>query len=96
MLEKFKVLGCLMSLKIHLWICTWIFSPKSWCTEWEARRNFHQDIKEIERRHQSQRNVNMTGDCCWTLQHEIPETSHKRKSNKHSFASKRKRQYKTI
>jgi hypothetical protein len=50
----------------------------------------------MERRYQGWWNVNMTGDCCWTLHHEIPETSHKRKSNVGSFAGKRKRQYKPI
>jgi hypothetical protein len=38
----------------------------------------------------------MMGDCCWTLHREIPETSHKRKSNINSFAGKRKRQSKVI
>jgi hypothetical protein len=34
MLEKFKVLGCLTSLKIHFFLIrTWIFSRKSWCSE---------------------------------------------------------------
>jgi hypothetical protein len=28
MLEKFKVLGCLMSLKVHFLIRTWKFFPK--------------------------------------------------------------------
>jgi hypothetical protein len=57
---------------------------------------FNQDIKEMERRYQGWRNVYMMGDCCWTLHREIPETSHKRKSNICSFADKRKRQYKAI
>jgi hypothetical protein len=35
MLEKFKVLGCLMSLKIHFFFkfAPGICSGKSWCTE---------------------------------------------------------------
>jgi hypothetical protein len=57
---------------------------------------FHQDIKETERRYQGRWNVNMTGNYCWTLHHEIQETSHKRKSNISSFTGKRKRKYKAI
>jgi hypothetical protein len=62
----------------------------------EQGERFHQDIKEMERRYQCRWNVNMMSDCCWTLHREIPETSHKRKSNIGSFAGKRKRQYKAI
>jgi hypothetical protein len=57
---------------------------------------FHQDIKEMGRRFQGWCNVNMMSDYCWMLHHQIPETSHKRKSNISSFASKTKRQYKAI
>jgi hypothetical protein len=32
----------------------------------------------------------------WMLQCEILETSHKRKNNIHSFASKKKQQYKAV
>jgi hypothetical protein len=60
----------------------------------EHGERFHQDIKEMERICQGWWNVNIVGDYCWTLHREIPETSHKRKSNIRSFAGKRKRQYK--
>jgi hypothetical protein len=46
----------------------------------------------MEGRYQDRWNVNMMGECCWTPNREIPETSHKMKS----FAGKRKRQYKAI
>jgi hypothetical protein len=62
----------------------------------EQGDRFHQDIKEMERRYQDRWNVNMTGDYCWTLHHEVLETSRKRRSNIRSFAGKRKRQYKVI
>jgi hypothetical protein len=51
----------------------------------EQGERFHKDIKEMERRYQGRWNVNVVG--------EIPETSHKRKSNLCSFAGNRKRQY---
>jgi hypothetical protein len=56
----------------------------------EQGEHFHQDIKEMERRYQGWWNVNMMGDCRWTLHREIPEISHKRKSNTRSFAGKKK------
>jgi hypothetical protein len=62
----------------------------------EQGEHSHTDIKETDRRYQGRWNVNMMSDYCWMLHREIPETSHKRKSNIHSFAGKRKRQYKAI
>jgi hypothetical protein len=70
------------------------FFPKNLGTVSEEQgEHFNQDIKEMEKRYQGQWYVNMMGDYCWTLHHKIPETSHKRKSNICSFASKEKRQY---
>jgi hypothetical protein len=42
----------------------------------EQGERFHQDIKEIERRFQGRWNVNLKVYYCWTLQRDIPETSH--------------------
>jgi hypothetical protein len=71
------------------------FSPENLgAVSEEQGERFYQDIKEMERRYQGRWNVNMMGDSCWMLHHEIPKTSHKRKSNIRSFAGKRKRQYK--
>jgi hypothetical protein len=65
MLEKFKVLGCLMSLKIHIFIRTWIIFPEYLgALSEEQGERFHQDIKEMERRYQGLWNVNMVGDYC--------------------------------
>jgi hypothetical protein len=50
----------------------------------------------MERRYQGRWNVNVVGDCFWTLQREIPGASHKRKSNIRSFVSESKRQHKAI
>jgi hypothetical protein len=81
MLEQFKVLGCLMSLKIHFLNLHLKFFPKNLgAVSEEQGERFHKDIKEMERRYQGRWNVNMMGDYCWTLQREIPETSHERKS----------------
>jgi hypothetical protein len=56
----------------------------------EQRERFHQDIKENERRYQDRWDVNMMGAYCWTLHHEIPETSHKRKNNTRNVATREK------
>jgi hypothetical protein len=62
----------------------------------EQGERFHRDNKEMERRYQSQWNVNMIGDCCWMLHREILETLRKRKNNVCSFAGNKKRQPKAI
>jgi hypothetical protein len=53
MLEKFKVLGCLMRLKIHFLNSRSDFFPeKIGAVSEEQGERFHQDIKEMERRYQ--------------------------------------------
>jgi hypothetical protein len=81
-------------LKIHFLNSRLDFIPKNLgATSEEQGERSHHHTKEMERRYRDQWNVNMAGDYCWTLHHEIPETSHTRKSNISSFAGKRKRQY---
>jgi hypothetical protein len=63
MLEKFKVLGCLMSLKIHFLNTHLDFFPENLgAVSEEQGEHFHQDIKKMERRYQGRWNVNMMGD----------------------------------
>jgi hypothetical protein len=91
MLDKFKVLECLMSLKIHFLNSHFDFSPENLnAVSEEQGEHFHQDIKEMESRHQGRWNVNMMNVNCWTLHRDIPETSRTR----NSFSGNRKRQYK--
>jgi hypothetical protein len=53
MLEKFKVLGCLMSLKIHFLNLHLDFFPENLgAVSEEQGERFHQEIKEMERRYQ--------------------------------------------
>jgi hypothetical protein len=86
-----------MSLKIHFLNSHLDFFSENLDAGGEEQGElFHQAIKQMERRYQGRWNVNMMGDCCWTLHRGIPETSHKRKSNIRSFAGNRKRQYKAI
>jgi hypothetical protein len=68
MLEKFKVLGCLMSLKIHFFKFAIGFFPENLGSVSEEQgQRLHQAIKEMGREYQGRWNVNMMGDCCWTL-----------------------------
>jgi hypothetical protein len=53
MLEKYKVLGCKMSLKLHFLFSYLIQFPENVGTVSEEQgEQFHQDIKEMERRYQ--------------------------------------------
>jgi hypothetical protein len=86
MLEKFKVLGCLISLKLLFFLFVHGFFPENLgAVSEEQGGRFHQDIKKMETRYQDRWNINMMGDYCRTLH---PETSHKKKSNIRSFAGK--------
>jgi hypothetical protein len=50
MLEKLKVLGCLMSLKISFLNSHLDFIPENLCAvSDEQGKRFHQDIKEMEK-----------------------------------------------
>jgi hypothetical protein len=80
-----------MSLKINFLNSHLDFSPENLgAVSEEQGERFHLDIKDMERGYQGQWNVNTIGYCCWTIHRKTPETSHKRKRNMRSFASKRK------
>lgn len=97
MLKCFQVLGCSMSIKVHFLNAHLDFFPENLGSVSEEQgERFHQDIKEMERRYQGRWDVNMMGDYYWMLHRENPESSHKRKSDKQSFTSKRKRHYKPL
>jgi hypothetical protein len=85
-----------MSLKVHFPNAHLDYFPEylGAVTEEQGER-FHQDINEMETRHQRRWNVNMTGDYYWLLHRDDPQaTYNKRKSTKRSFEGKRKRHYK--
>lgn len=97
MIDKFKKLGCLMSLKVHFLHSHLDFFPDNLgdVSEEQGER-FHQDIKVMEKRYQGRWNVNMMGDYCWSLHRERQNASHRRKSYIRSFKEKRERKYKKI
>jgi hypothetical protein len=87
MLEKFKVLGCLMNLKINFLHSHLDFFPKHLgAVSEEQGELFHQDIKEMDRRYQGRLNAGR-----YIAKIRKP---HIQKSNIRGFAGKRKRQYK--
>jgi hypothetical protein len=97
MLEKFKALGCLMGLKFHFFNSHLdCFPGHLGAVSEEQGEHFRQDIKEMERRNQGRWTVSMMCDYSWTLHHDIPETSHRRKNDIRSSAGNSKRQYKAI
>jgi hypothetical protein len=83
MLDKFKELGCNMSLKVHFLDSHLDYFPANiGAISEEQGERFHQDIKEMERRYQGRWNMNMMADYCWMLQQEVPEGLQKRKLTK--------------
>ena len=86
MLQKFEKLGCLMSLKLHFLKSHLDFFPENLgAVSDEQGERFHQDIRVMELE------CFYDEDYCWSLHREIPESSHKRKSNIRSFTEKRRR-----
>jgi hypothetical protein len=64
MLDKFKLLGCNMSLKLHF-LASHLdyFPPNLGAVSEEQGERFHQDLKDVERRYQGRWDVNMMVDC---------------------------------
>ena len=86
MLEKFRKLGCNMSVKVHFLHSHLDFFPENLgCVSEEQGERFHQDIKEMERRYQGKWNVNMIADYCWALKRDVPNSVHSRNCKKRSF-----------
>ena len=91
MLEKFKALGCNMSLKVHL-----LHEHLDHFPEYlgdvseEQGERFHQDIKEMERRYQGRWNVSMLAGYCWMLHRETSQNAPKRNGYRRSFQDKKK------
>jgi hypothetical protein len=74
MLDKFKLLGCNMSLKLHF-LASHLdyFPPNLGAVGEEQGERFYQDLKDVERRYKGCWDVNMMADYCWTT---LPESIH--------------------
>jgi hypothetical protein len=91
-LDKFKLLGCNMILKLHF-LASHIdyFHPNLGAVSEEQGERFHQDLKDVERRYQGRWDVNMMTDYCWSIAHDDPSSEHSRTSRTHKFYGKRDR-----
>lgn len=95
MLQNFKRLGCLMSMKLHFLFSHLDYFPENvGAFSEEMGERFHQDFKEKERHYQGRWDKKMMADYCWSLKREDNSTSHKRKSLQRSFDMKRERFHK--
>jgi hypothetical protein len=79
MLDKYKLLGCNMSLKLNF-LASHLdyFPPNLGVVSEEQGERFHQDLKDVERRYQGRWNVNMMADYCWSIAREGPSKEHSR------------------
>ena len=92
MLDEFKLLGCKMSLKLHF-LASHLdcFLPNLGAISEEQGERFHQDLKDVERRHQGRWDVNMMANHCWSIARDNASREHSRTSRTYKFYGKRKR-----
>ncbi|GBN52704.1 hypothetical protein AVEN_65028-1 [Araneus ventricosus] len=79
MLTKYEAQGCKMSLKIHfLYSYIGRFPENLGAYSEEQSERFHQDVRDIERRYQGRRDVNVLADYSWTLRRKTEDGIRKR------------------
>jgi hypothetical protein len=77
MLDRFKLLGCNMSLKLHSLVSHLdYFPPNLGAVSEQQRKRFHQDLKDVERLYKGHWDVNMMVDCCWSIARDGPSREH--------------------
>lgn len=90
MIRFYGNMGVNMSLKIHFLHNHLDFFPDNMGDySDEHGERFHQDIKTIESRYKGKDTIHMLGEYCWSLCRETDPESHKRKSNRHYFLTKK-------
>ena len=91
MLQKFRKLGCLMSLKVHfLHLQLDYFPVHLGAVSEEMGERFHQDMKEMERRYRGKWTSMMMAGYCWMLHRDEPNKEHKRRSAAQSMKGQKK------
>jgi hypothetical protein len=92
MLDKFKLLGCKMSLKLHFLASHLDYGPPNLgaVSEQQGER-FHQELKDVERHYQGRWDVNMKADYCWSIARDDASREPSRASRTYKFYGKRKR-----
>ena len=77
MLACFEALGCRM--KVHFLHAHLDYFPENWSDMSEEHvERFHQDIKGMETRCQSRRDVSMMADYCWCLKRDSKKNQKKK------------------
>jgi hypothetical protein len=85
-IDSYRLMGCNMSLKIHLLDSHMDFFPDNLgAVSDQHGERFHQDISIMESRYQGHWSAAMLADYCWTLQRDITEAKHKRRSSAKKF-----------
>lgn len=90
MMQNYKELGCLMSLKMHYLFSHLDYFPQNLgdFSEEQGER-FHQDIKNKEKHYQGRWDVHMMADYCWSLKRSDSVLySNKRKPLRRLFGEK--------
>jgi hypothetical protein len=87
MLEKFKILCCNMTVKLHFLHSHIDYFPENLGkVSEEQRERFHQGIKEMEKRYQGKWNTNMMTDYCSMLKRDTAKDGrNSRKSKRLKF-----------
>ena len=84
--EAYRVMGCNMSFKIHLLDSHLDLFPENLgAVSDEHGERFHQDISVMKYRYPGRWSAAMLADYCWTLQRDVPEAQHKRRSRTKKF-----------
>ena len=70
--QSYKVVGCNMSLKVHVLDSHLDFFPENLGTvTYEHREQFHQEISTMEEQYQGEWSPSMLADYCWTLRTDV-------------------------
>ena len=86
LIDTFHVLGCRMSLKLHLLHSHLdFFPPNLGAVSDEQGERFHQDVCDMERRYQGHSHISMLADYCWIRYRETEGSSYKRQSKRNHF-----------
>ena len=92
LLDKYKELGCNMSLKVHFLDSHLDVFPKNLgAVSEEQGERFHQDMKELERRYQGHWDVSMMADYCWMIDRTNSEKAYKRIATRRGFKAKKRK-----
>ncbi|GBN29046.1 hypothetical protein AVEN_76315-1 [Araneus ventricosus] len=86
MVKCFRVIGCNMSLKLHVFDSHLNFFPQNLgAISDEHGEKFHQDISMFEKRFSGRWNRSMLAEYCWSVIRDTQSDAYKRKLPKKSF-----------